>query len=59
MSESIEEKKLFGRFTFSLTQEQLEWLRSKGDEGYNMSKIIQKMIDTQMQKDKLKKEVSA
>lgn len=57
MAEQQDEKPMrFGRFTFSLTQEQLEWLRSKGDEGYNMSKIIQKMIDDRMRKDKLKKE---
>lgn len=46
--EEKKEKSRYTKFTFSLTDEQLAWLRSKGDEGYNISRIIQKMIDSRI-----------
>ena len=52
----MEEKKekIYKKFTFSLTDEQLAWLRAKSEDGYCMAKILQKMIDAKMLEERAK-----
>lgn len=55
---SEEKEKIYKKFTFSLTEAQLDWLRAKGDAGFCMAKILQKMIDAKMLEEKLAKKES-
>ena len=51
----MEEKEpRYVKMNFSLLDYQLDWLRQKGDEGWCISKIIRKAIDTMMERERLK-----
>lgn len=50
--EEKKEKARYKKFTFSLTDEQLAWLRAKSEDGYCIAKILQKMIAVKMDEEK-------
>lgn len=45
----------YARMTFTLKEEQVEWLRTKLKEGWCMSRMLQNFLDTEKKKDEERK----